>query len=178
MLIARTWNSHTVVHIHVFRARNHLQLFIVSVYLAESRYSCETHTKSILYGLHNLCRWNSKKDPTQYTRTPTPDTSSKHSTAHMHRYYFQHGFGFIFHALRRVVSIIFHTFYFDYYSYLYIRRIVYSHTVPVLFHSFCSHTVLGFVVHSGFADEKVVCERVSEWVFECLHTHSRDMILN
>lgn len=77
----------------------------------------------------------------------------------------------------RVVLIIFHTFYFDYYSYTYmfVCRIIFSHgTGSLSFVLFLTH--LASFIHSGFTGMPWVCARV--YVYLCLHTHSRDMILN
>lgn len=78
--------------------------------------------------MHNLCRWNSH-------------TRHKHQT-HTHA-------SLLFPARLRfhlpfTLSVSFRSFFIRFILIIvriYVPRIVYSHTVPVLFHSFCSHTL-------------------------------------
>lgn len=139
------FETFTQVFIFMCKMRNHLQLFIISVYLVESM--C-TSTKRTLYGLHNLCRWKFK------IKTNT-HVASLLFPARLQFHLFQQ-----FHALR-VVSIIFHTFYFDYYSY-FICRIVFSHGTGSLSFVLFSHVVLlSFRIH--WKGRMFMCASV--WMF-------------
>lgn len=98
-----------------------------------------------------------QKDPTQYT-----------AHTHASRYYFQHGFGFIFLPRSlRVVSIIFHTFYFDYYSYLCTQNRRFSHGTGSLPFVLFSHVGLLSFIQDSLKRSYARCER------ECLSVYTR-----